>query len=548
MAKRGEAAFKEFYFCEGNLGLGEEDFERMMESMKRPLLTTFRTNTLLPYKEGVWRVFRKYPFITEQKWKEGVFQVDTGKKELRSNPLYSSFREELIRHSGAGSVTRQEIVSMLPVVVLDVKKDSRVLDMCAAPGSKSSQILELLGERGVLVANDVNRDRAELLVANAKRICSASLVVTRSDASAFPGIRSESKELLRFDRVLCDVPCSGDGTLRKNPDILGRWSLREAKGLFDLQKRILRRGIELLKAGGLLVYSTCSLNPIENEMVVREVLKECSAGREKGEEEGEAIGLEKVDIPGFKVREGLRRWSVEGVVHEEKEMPLERCGRVYPHDQDTGGFFIAVLRKGRGTTVDGTQDKEVEGERVMASAPLGNTLIREESGGCDSFYEVGGDVSNSIRLFYGFLPRGEMVCRSSLANTIHSVSPPAKEVIKYGSPSLKVVYAGQRVFTRYGGEGGRMEYRLNYQGISAFDRRELESSRHRVEMEREKLLALLEQSVQQKVCSEAFGVPRGSVLISNGELGVFLPACVGEEINLMVDLNERKMLCSVLKE
>jgi len=157
--------------------------------------------------------------------------------------------------------------------------------------------------QGLVVANDSQVKRCHMLVHQVKRACSASLLVTNHDAQMFPSIRPVQRarhflcvvllplacafrlwvsltihrfhafRMRRFDRVLVDVPCSGDGTIRKSPDILPRWNTGSAISLHSMQLKILMRGLQQLKPGGRLVYSTCSLNPIENEAVVAEALR-----------------------------------------------------------------------------------------------------------------------------------------------------------------------------------------------------------------------------------------------------------------------------------
>jgi histone H3/H4 len=198
-------------------------------------------------------------------------------------------------------------------------------------------------------------------------------MATNHDGAHFPNIHvprddtPEGKVELpwQFDRVLCDVPCSGDGTIRKNEKIWDNWTPAGGLQLHPTQVQIFARGCQLVKIGGRIVYSTCSFNPIENEAVVAEVLRQT-----KG-----AIRLVDVSdqLPELRRRPGLSTWKVttkEGVyldsiedIQEERQrkkfpatcfpptaeeaekMNLDRCIRIYPHQQDTGGFFVAVFEK-----------------------------------------------------------------------------------------------------------------------------------------------------------------------------------------------------------
>jgi multisite-specific tRNA:(cytosine-C5)-methyltransferase len=353
---------------------------------------------------------------------ELVWHMKTHKKIIRRHKPFAEFQKFLVAETTAGNISRQEVVSMIPPHFLDVRPGMVVLDMCAAPGSKSAQLAEMIHgdeeERvaraasgvpfdateggdytddgrstGLLIANDTDYKRAGMLVHQVKRLNFPNLIVTQHDASIFPSIElpsapgSNKAQYLKFDRVLADVPCSGDGTARKNVNVWQKWTPRDGLGLHNLQLRILMRGLQLLKKGGRLVYSTCSMNPVENEAVVASAIEAC----------GGIAKVQLVDcsnyLPNLKRKPGLNQWKildtsaingedkinhmftswdsflttkekyekeepgrqfsskiVPGVfppvtTSEEQRVPLERCVRVYPHLQDTGGFFIAVLEK-----------------------------------------------------------------------------------------------------------------------------------------------------------------------------------------------------------
>lgn len=311
---------------------------------------------------------------------------------------------------------------MIPPLLMDLKPGMVVLDMCAAPGSKAAQLLEMIhmGEEtrvrralqlhskedgrevsagpsdedvdmdadpsddgratGVLIANDSDYKRSHMLIHQLKRLSSPNMIVTNHDATMFPPLKigvdeANKPKYLKFDRILADVPCSGDGTLRKNVNLWKDWLPGNALGLHLTQVRILVRALQMLKAGGRVVYSTCSMNPVENEAVVASAVERCG-------------GLEKIEIvdcsaelPLLKRVPGLKTWPVmdkqnriwndwneveewtkqskDGLApgrlvesmfakpqsSESEDLPLERCMRVYPHLQDTGGFFITVLQK-----------------------------------------------------------------------------------------------------------------------------------------------------------------------------------------------------------
>jgi len=258
---------------------------------------------------------------------------------------------------------------MIPVFFLDIEGNHKVLDMCAAPGMKTTQLLENLTldtdePPGVVMANDTDRNRAFMLVHTLKRLRTPAFMVVHHDARHIPTLKTTDKKEILFDRVLCDVPCSGDGTLRKSPDAWAKWTPTGGLNLHKIQVGIGMRGASLLKVGGSMVYSTCSFNPVENEAGVAELLR-LSNG---------CLELQDMSdrLPDLKRAPGMHSWKIMGkdrVIYDKfedcadpreamlmpsmfspsaedaKAMHLERCMRLVPSHQDTGGFFVAVLKK-----------------------------------------------------------------------------------------------------------------------------------------------------------------------------------------------------------
>lgn len=345
-----------------------------------------------------------------------AWSLTTPKNVVRRFVPFASFQKFLVAETEIGNISRQEVVSMIPPLLIDARPGMTVLDMCAAPGSKSAQLMELLhaGEEdtmrqatkdvqfgkagpdgigpeglnddgrstGLLIANDSDYKRAHMLIHQMKRLNSPNLIVTNHDATMYPSIKlpplpstegkPQKNRYLKFDRILADVPCSGDGTARKNYSVWKDWNPSNALGLYAIQSRILVRALQMLKVGGRVVYSTCSMNPVENEAVIASAIDRC----------GGSANVRIVDcsneLPGLKRAPGLRSWKVmdregrmwnswqeieerrekEGILGlgrlaegmfpptgENADLPLERCTRIYPHLQDTGGFFITVLEK-----------------------------------------------------------------------------------------------------------------------------------------------------------------------------------------------------------
>ena len=252
-----------------------------------------------------------------------------------------------------GRITRQEAVSMLPVLALDPEPGDVVLDLCASPGSKTTQICEHLGDSGAVIANEVISGRVNTLVSNVQRHASKSAVVVQHDGRHIPMVPGDG-----FDRVLVDVPCTGSGTTRKNPDVWSKWLPSSGRSLHDLQHDLLRRAIAVTKPGGRVVYSTCSLDPVENEAVVARIL---AAGGVSTISAGDLLQ----EVPSHP---GMERWPTlddNGRPSDDESVPqfmgppideslssqLRNCLRVWNDSIGGGGFFLAILEKDSDTEV-----------------------------------------------------------------------------------------------------------------------------------------------------------------------------------------------------
>jgi NOL1/NOP2/sun family putative RNA methylase len=224
-----------------------------------------------------------------------------------------------------GWIHGQEEVSALPARVLDPAPGERIWDAAAAPGSKTTQLAALMDDAGLLVGTDTNLGRISALRANAERLGVSNLAITHEDArnhslSPFDGEA--------YDRALVDAPCSCEGTMRKNPDVLDEWTMGHVEAVAGVQKGLLRRAVQATRPGGTVVYSTCTFAPEENEAVLDHVLAE------------EDCTMAALDLPLTHVG-GVTEW--EG---DRFEPGVERAARIYPHHNDTGGFFCAKLEVG----------------------------------------------------------------------------------------------------------------------------------------------------------------------------------------------------------
>lgn len=439
------------------------------------------------------------------------WQLDLGKSVIRRSKEFARLQRFLVVETEAGNIYRQEAVSMIPPLFLNVEPHHSVIDMCAAPGSKTAQLVEALHKdgpasvpTGFVLANDSDYKRAHMLIHQVKRLNSPNLIVTNHDAQMFPRMKSATGETVKFDRVLCDVPCSGDGTMRKNINVWTDWKVGNGNGLHSTQLNILLRGIQLLKAGGRLVYSTCSLNPIENEAVVAEALRRSGASihlvdvtdmipnlvRRKGistwkvaNKQGEWVDSAATEAAPEPVEEGKRKNQAPKPLaaslfppteEEAKTFNLEHCVRVYPHLQNTGGFFIAVLEKAH--TKKRTSDDADVTEKEESKKPKVEETKTEEASenktepesketipistnpNDEVFRFLSSEYPDilSIFKFYGISEESFPGARSTLlvrnatgipSRAIYYVSPSVKPIIELNDHKVKFVHAGLRIFS-----------------------------------------------------------------------------------------------------
>ncbi|KAG5464045.1 hypothetical protein LSCM1_00225 [Leishmania martiniquensis] len=408
-----------------------------MELFRTPLPTTFWINDTDPLAAQV----RAYMESLDPSLVEPIpwypiagmgWRILADKTEFRKRPEMQPLRKYLIQQTALGTINRQEEVSMIPPFLLDIQPNDVCLDMCASPGSKTAQMLVALGRHkvvpfesdaspfpfeydsdGLVIANELDTKRANMLVHQVKRLrlLFPFALFTNHDARYFPEMPLEplpvgvdnataaGGQVLRFDKVLCDVVCSGDGTLRKAPHIFRLWSPKEAISLQKLQIEIALRASHLLRVGGRLVYSTCSLNPIENEAVVAQIVH-----RTRG-----AMRLldARALLPQLVCAPGMTTWTVtdakgrmlaapEGCMHEALFPPhtpggyssaavdaldLSLCMRLFPTHCKGGGFFVAVLDKVSEFRLKKMADLKAEKDNAAVGCVVGITAERQATTG-----------------------------------------------------------------------------------------------------------------------------------------------------------------------
>lgn len=280
--------------------LGEDGFNSYLESFSQKPQPAFRINTLKVDLEK-WKEI--CPFSIERvPWCEkGFITSEDTKKMLSKHPYYF-----------AGLYYIQEPSAMLPASILPIEKGDRVLDLCAAPGGKSVEIAAKLNGSGLLVANDISVSRAMALAKNLQIAGASNILVTAEPPERLTPYFKEY-----FDKILLDVPCSGEGMFRREPDMIKNWINKGPKYYSKIQKEILNEAYQMLKPGGNLVYSTCTFSVEEDEEIIQWFISKYS-------------DIQICDIP---YREGFSYGN------------LEKCVKIFPHIAKGEGHFVALLQK-----------------------------------------------------------------------------------------------------------------------------------------------------------------------------------------------------------
>lgn len=217
----------------------------------------------------------------------------------------------------------QEISSMMSVFALEPRQNELILDLFASPGSKTTQIAALMQNKGTIIANDLKIQRMKILSSNLERCGVMNTIVTRKDAIALTANLLKSN--FKFDKILVDAPCSGEGTLRSSPKTFLMWNPAVVKKLSRQQKKFIAFALKCLKKNGTLVYSTCTHAPEENEEVIDFALQNFP------------VRIETINLP-LKCRPGIISWDEKTFNSE-----ISKCCRIYPQDNNSEGFFIAKL-------------------------------------------------------------------------------------------------------------------------------------------------------------------------------------------------------------
>lgn len=297
----------------------EADFNSFLEILKKPTQNSIRCNTLKIEPEKLKLRLEKKGWKIKQPFKNYP-EIMIVENALAPGELGRSLEHLL------GYYYVQEIASMLSVLALQPKPNEIILDLCAAPGSKTTQIAAEMKNTGLLIANDVSLGRIQILATNIERCGVSNVIMTRKQG--FDLCRKLKSQDFRFDKILLDAPCSGEGTLRSSLATYRMWNIKSVKNLSNIQKALIASAIDLLKPNGELVYSTCTHSPEENEEVIDFILKKF-----------DNLKVESISLP-IKCRAGVTNWE-----NKTYDKELEKSCRIYPQDNDTEGFFVAKLRR-----------------------------------------------------------------------------------------------------------------------------------------------------------------------------------------------------------
>ena len=302
----------------------ERDYELFCEYCNKPTVNAIRCNTIkISVKELKARLEKKWKIL--QPFKKEYPEIMVVESNLLPGELGKA--EEHI----LGYYYIQEISSMMPILALKPDENDIFLDIAAAPGSKTTQSAAMMNNKGTIIANDLQISRIVSLSTNLQRCGVTNTIITQMDGRELCKKLNNINPKFRFDKILVDAPCSGEGTIRSSPRTALNFSENIIKTLGGIQKSLLIKSLQVLKINGELVYSTCTHAPEENEAVISHIFENYPEG----------IKLEDIKLPlNFKARQGITEWK-----NIKFHKDVKKCARIYPQDNDTEGFFIAKLKK-----------------------------------------------------------------------------------------------------------------------------------------------------------------------------------------------------------
>ena len=479
----------------------------------------------------------------------------------------------------SGRITRQEAASMLPVEILGITDETVVLDMCAAPGSKTTQIAENLPAHGFVIANEPVSSRANMLISNRARLALTNVLINQQDGRHIGRIPEPG-----YDAIIADVPCSGSATTRKNVKVWEKWRPLDSRSLFTLQVNIAESGARGLRPGGKMVYSTCSIDPIENEAVVAELLRNCPW-----------MELEEINeqiLPGLIMHDGLSDWElidddgkpveitdalpklpglklphlaphkrqlVDENSDEDKETQiaeqLKLTKRLYHMDNDTGGFFVALLRHRPEATPEGKAKVYIPKRKLVQDSGWEPRIIDVKAGGRHAVIPAAAEeVSQVIEQYklntsgIRWWKRGRRlnITPKSVYDRLYHPMCPNKDGNLWQNDTfhpLKIIHAGMPCFVNNKGA-----WRTRQEAIPAIEKiiGDVE-----VEVEIQSVIELLndEAILKEDLLPEAMKEYSGPLILGSTILNhrVLISAWSGNWISLMISTTEKDILRAKLE-
>lgn len=284
----------------------KDKYDEFAKYMEKPLKKSIRINTKkICIKEFLQYAKLKDWMIEKIPWINEGFYIDRKNKDI---PIGKDILNIL------GYFYIQESSSMIPAQVLDISKDDIVLDMCASPGSKTTQISNIMQNTGIIIANEISTSRMSALTYNINNQLAINTIRTNINGNRFGTLYNET-----FDKVLLDAPCSAEGTYRKDKQINKYCqNLSLPKKMYNIQISLIQSAFEALKINGYLVYSTCTMTKEENEDVINFLIDKYKNN------------IEIMDISNYNFK---------------YESIIPNTARIWPHLNDSEGFFIAKIKK-----------------------------------------------------------------------------------------------------------------------------------------------------------------------------------------------------------
>lgn len=291
--------------------LGLDETIKLLNANERPLTQSIRVNTLKIQVIELKKRLENRGFILEPiEWIPYAFNI------LKDPLNLGSLHEFLL-----GYYYIQNIASMLPAYILNPKSDEIIIDMCAAPGSKATHLAQIMNNKGTLILIDKNYKRIPSLEINLRRMGIMNSIVLNYNSINLGELN------FKADKILLDAPCTGEGLVRLDPSRKKSKKINDLRKMSSLQIKLLEAGLNSLKIGGKLLYSTCSIAPEENEMVINNVIQH---------------------NPNFSIISLGHKFGVSGltkVYGVQLLNQLKFSQRIYPHIHDTIGFFLCLIVK-----------------------------------------------------------------------------------------------------------------------------------------------------------------------------------------------------------